>query len=605
MSDVQVRRPSFFIDIPEAGVERIVRNLERRRFPEGSVVVAPGERMDGIYVVDSGAAEVFAADRDGVEHHIGFVHPGETVGEMALLVGPHGNHSGGATVRATTDVEVLVMRKREFDHAAARFPQLYRNLGTILSERLARTDVLAAHDRPGRLLLLRDVGAPPLLGFALASSLAWHAHAPTILLVLGDDRPPELEELAPEERPRYVADLCEERAAERAIIVFAADLEDLTPETIRDDVEELFHHFEYVLVQVRGEAPHFETARPLQLAGDPAAATDGGLTVAGWHAPPSRIGADAEGVVRIPEPSVDERARLRTGLLPLGGAAANALGWVSRDLAGLKVGVACGAGSIRGFAHAGVLDVLEREGVPVDYVAGTSVGSIVASCYSIGMRPAEIIDALAQGPVFRLAFPTKSLLSIRKLEAYVHAIGGGRRFEETNIPLAVIAADLVSHKEVVFRRGEIASAVVASISIPGIYPTQPIGSFQLVDGGVLNPVPATAVADMGAGRVIAVKLGAPPSEREEEAEAAMPAGTRPAVLHVMLRAIELMQSRIDVETHAPTVRITPEFGQIPTKLRNFQEGRRFVEIGQEAAEEALPRLGAALPWVGARLRSSA
>jgi NTE family protein len=141
-------------------------------------------------------------------------------------------------------------------------------------------------------------------------------------------------------------------------------------------------------------------------------------------------------------------------------------------------------------------------------------------------------------------------------------------------------------------------AVLAAVSIPGIYPAQRIGPYVVIDGGVVNPVPTDVAADMGAGVVIAVKLGAGRSEPDTDAEGVLPSGSAPSAVAVLLRAIELMQSRIEVRTaDATTITIAPELDAKGMQLRRFSEGRRYIQDGIEAAETALPRVEAALPWL--------
>jgi NTE family protein len=166
------------------------------------------------------------------------------------------------------------------------------------------------------------------------------------------------------------------------------------------------------------------------------------------------------------------------------------------------------------------------------------------------------------------------------------------------VPLALVAADLITRREVVFRRGELGLAVVASCAIPGIFPAQPVGPYMLVDGGVLNPIPVTVAADMGANTVIAVKLGGATIPSVSEVEATVTKGRRPSVFSVILRSIDIMQSRIAPEaSEATTIMITPDLAEVGAKLRNFSSGHIFIKDGEAAAEEALPRIAAALPWV--------
>jgi NTE family protein len=199
----------------------------------------------------------------------------------------------------------------------------------------------------------------------------------------------------------------------------------------------------------------------------------------------------------------------------------------------------------------------------------------------------------------RLSLPTKSLLSNTSLRRAIQQIGGNTRIEDLNVPLAVVATDLSAQQEVVFRRGLAWSAVLASISIPGIYPAQRIGSSTLVDGGVLNPVPINVVAEMGADLVLAVKLVNRSITRVEALEAREPASDGSSLIRTFLQAIDLMQSSIGTETaSAATILIEPALKDVArVELRNFTQGRRFIEQGEAAAESALPRIAASLPWV--------
>jgi NTE family protein len=200
--------------------------------------------------------------------------------------------------------------------------------------------------------------------------------------------------------------------------------------------------------------------------------------------------------------------------------------------------------------------------------------------------------------MFRPTVPVKSFLSTRALAAFINGLAAGRRIEDLPVPLALVAADLLTRREVVFRRGELGLAVVASCSIPGIFPAQPVGPYMLVDGGVLNPVPVSVAADMGADTVIGVKLGGATVPSVSEVEAVATQARRSSVLSVIVRSIEIMQSRIAPEASAATtIMITPEMSEVGAKLRNFASGHVYTKDGVAAAEEALPRIAAALPWV--------
>jgi hypothetical protein len=139
-----------------------------------------------MYVIERGSADVFVTDRQGVEHRIGRAAEGSTLGEMSLLSG----HGASGTVRAAEPIAVRVLTAADFERLSERFPLVYRNLGAILSRRLALTSRLAAGATPARVTRLVDSGSPPLLAYALACSVAWHTRAPTLLLFTGAP-PPE------------------------------------------------------------------------------------------------------------------------------------------------------------------------------------------------------------------------------------------------------------------------------------------------------------------------------------------------------------------------------------------------------------------------------
>ena len=291
---------------------------------------------------------------------------------------------------------------------------------------------------------------------------------------------------------------------------------------------------------------------------------------------------------------------LRDGLLPNSTDAGGSIGRVARSLCGLSLGIALGAGSVRGFAHWGVLRAFDKLGLRADYIAGSSVGGSVAALYAIGKTNEEGVDALVRtGPhLVRYGIPRKGLLSNRSIRRFLHNEVGEMRIEDAQIPLAIVAADILTKQEVVFKTGLLWQAVMASLSIPGVYPALWIGEHLVVDGGVLNPVPVSVAAEMGAGVVVGVKLVGEAVEHSE-AESVVAKGTPPSALSVILRSIELMQGRIVSEgAAARVITITPSLANLPSKkLKAFADGTRFVDLGEEAAEQAMPRITAALPWL--------
>ncbi len=574
------RTPSFFEGISPDAVEAALGGLERQRFAAGAAILAEGDYRGEMYVLRAGSADVVLVDRKGVEKVVSSIHPGETIGEMSLLT----ESPASATVRAAEDVELVVVGKSDLASLTEQLPGLQQNLIAMLAARLARVTRLALHEQPGRLIVLEDGGGPDWLGYTLAASVAWHTRGPTLHVVLGATPPTSLGTL-----PTLAAEPPFRGApAPGAALMVAKPDRYFGPDRIESTLDDLRRVYDHVLLQV----PLEWTRRPL---GDRTVrlgffdSPNGGFAVEG-----------REQVLHMPALTAEERTSLEQGMLPTLGATGTAVGALARDLADLKVGVALGAGSLRGYAHVGALHALARHNVPVDCIAGTSIGAIVAGLYArFGDvdRVAEGLDGIGQR-MFRPTLSRKSLLSTRAMRRYMRKVFGDPALEELPIPVGMVATDVDTMDEVVLRRGNGVSAMAASSAVPGVFPAVRIGTRTLVDGGMVNPVPASVAATLGADVVIGIRLvhggGVQADELSEEGE-----GPVPSAVAAIMRSIELVQTRILTESGAvPLILVTPEFGSITAgKLRNFREGRSYIATGEAAIEASLPRLSAALPWL--------
>jgi NTE family protein len=608
--------PSLFDGFSAEEYLRVVSRLKRRWLPANEFIIAEGDERHEIYVIEAGTARVFARDRYGVEHTINHVGPGAAIGEISFFTG----QPASATVIAITDLNVLVITAADFDNIAAAFPRFYYNLGAILSQRLARISRRSVQSGPRRISVLLDYGAPPLLGYALACSVAWHTRSPTLLLVVAEGSPAsELTALAAnagagsapsDQTAKFPSTTFGPLAEGRAHLRIVTPTDSFAAHVLAATVDELLNNYDHVLVQLSVKTPIPATpGRRVRLCGEGSVSSDcaaawrndhAAYTLTAWENSivPKRL--DGERVLGVP-PLIpgDERA-MRDGFLPVLTPAGKALGWAARDLSGLKVGLALGAGSARGYAHIGVLKVLHEAGLTVDYLVGSSIGAATATLHALGLNPDEIggvFDRLGAEAV-RLTLPTRSLLSIDKLRRGLHKICGETRFEDLRLPLAVVATDIVTGNEIVFDKGPILPPVMASIAIPGVYPPQQIGTYTLVDGGVVNPVPSNVAVAMGADTVIAVKLNRRATalgERRAEGFPAQPV----SLLRTILRAIEIMQGKIFTEAGVgSTIMIEPVFDNVKEyRLRSFTQARSYTQLGESAARAALPRITSALPWL--------
>jgi NTE family protein len=609
-------RAWLFDGLPIQELKPELDRLERRRYPADAVIMEEGDPPHEMFIIASGHAAVFTV-REGKRLHIRRVGPGTPFGDMSLLTG----QAVSACVRASTDLEAWVLDREAFDRLAVTFPRIYANVARILAERLASSTRAGG----GSVSVLLDRDAPPLLGLALASSVAWHTRRPTLLLVVpGVTTSAELTARASTEAP--TASSVEE------LLEFArahASRGDYSPEPLSADeagahlrllepggrfphedlllaVEELCTYYGHVMVQVEGEtAPPGLDAPAVLLSSTPEppkAGSPARYTICAWRDPSGIARPEVERVLLVPQVGAADDDALTRGILPATTPAGRALGWAARDLSGLKVGLALGGGTEKGYAHLGVLRVLERAGIEVDYLAGASIGSAVAGAYAQGYtvdQIADMMDALAS-VIYRWSWSLVSTLSNTGLRLHLRKIIGSTRIEDLRVPLAIVAADLEGRREVVFRRGLLYPALLASMAVPGIYPAQRIGPYTLVDGAVLNPVPSNVAARMGADKVIAVKLRTPLGATERDGESAEAPFHSPRIHEVVFRAFELMQSKIAAETaeEEDAILIQPDVPSVGSGgLRSFSSGRRYIEHGEAAAEAAMARIAKALPWL--------
>jgi NTE family protein len=246
-----------------------------------------------------------------------------------------------------------------------------------------------------------------------------------------------------------------------------------------------------------------------------------------------------------------------------------------------------------------VLKGLKDAGVPVDYITGCSVGAGLAAAVAYGLDIDQLIRMIMEFArhVVKYTIPRYSLLSSSGLRGFYRHMVGETLIEDLELPLAVVAADLLQAKEIILDQGLVWKAVLASTSLPGIYPPVWIGEYCLVDGGVLNPVPATITRDLGADVVLAVKLDAPGRHARIHCRAEETKSSKsPSVLSAISRSFEVMESEITahvVEGADVVVAIETE----PMTLRDFEEGTKLLPSGAAALEREWPRIQSALPWL--------
>ncbi|MCP8970262.1 patatin-like phospholipase family protein [Ectobacillus ponti] len=241
-----------------------------------------------------------------------------------------------------------------------------------------------------------------------------------------------------------------------------------------------------------------------------------------------------------------------------------------------KIGLALGSGGAKGFAHIGVIKVLREAGIPIDMIAGSSMGALVATFYAAGCN-VERLYKLSQ--LFKRKYyldftvPKMGFIAGKRVKEMIRVFTYNRNIEQLDIPTAVVATDILTGEKVVFTEGPAAPAVRASIAIPGIFVPERIGDRLLVDGGVIDRIPVSVVKDLGADIVLAVDVS--PTKVQGEVT---------SIYDVIMQSIEIMQHElVHHRQTASDLMLHPAVEQFSS--RAFTNIEEIVRVGEEEAEK--------------------
>jgi NTE family protein len=246
------------------------------------------------------------------------------------------------------------------------------------------------------------------------------------------------------------------------------------------------------------------------------------------------------------------------------------------------VALALGGGFARGFAHLGVIQILEQNHIPISHIAGTSVGSILGAAYASGAPLAKIMATcrtLRFRDIARWRVSRLGLASNHRLADLIENVFESRRFEDLRIPMAVVATNLNTGEPVVFTEGSLVDPIRASCAFPGIFEPVEIGTRWLVDGALTAQVPTRAARDLGAKHVIGVSVGLHDGHK----------GAPSNIFQVVSRAVHAAQKhQLELwERHADLV-LRPDVSSLAWD--DFHRAEEAIEAGKVAAQRALPRI---------------
>ena len=498
-----------------------------------------GDPVDRLFFVVSGRLRV-SVERDGEQRLVRLVGPGAAIGELAVLTGTRRS----ASVQAARDSELLEIESEHFLDLLGRDPELSVGLATSLALQLQQSGGLAEPDAPPSVFTVapvRGVEPRPLWDELRA---AFEAIGPTAAV----EHPVDAGD-----RGRMLARLEGDHA--HVLLLALPDDGDWADFCLRQADR---------VVLVATAAPPSDVGVPqgcdIAFLGTPRA-----HTIAAW-------GAAA-------------RPRAHHVIPPADGVA---VARVARRLAGRSLGLVLSGGGARAFAHIGVLQVLEGEGLVVDRVGGTSMGAFVAAMVACGWTSERMLDAcraevMRRAPFSDYTLPRHSLIRARRAEAMLRRLFEDIAVEELTRPLFTVSADLLSAQMVVHREGPLVEAVGSSMAIPGLAPPVSYREQLLIDGGVLNNLPIDLMVADEPGPVVAVDVMRRVALDELKASART---SLPTILETLSRATVLGSvERAEANRALARIVITPDVEDIA--LRDFGQLERAVDAGRKAAQEAL------------------
>jgi NTE family protein len=287
----------------------------------------------------------------------------------------------------------------------------------------------------------------------------------------------------------------------------------------------------------------------------------------------------------------------------------------------MDISIALGGGGAKGNSHIGVLRLLEQEGFHIRAIAGSSFGGMVACFYAAGFRPAQIEELFSNVDQSRLYDRSKdessSLLGLSRVYEWLDNTLGERTFDDLVIPCAVTAVDLRTSQGIVLQKGLLRDAILATIAVPGIFPSFIIDDYELVDGALINPVPVALARSLAPSLpVVAVSLssplGKPPRSVPIPLIDNLPSSLASSISNlrvtkafdIFMRSIDIGGRQIDelrLQIEKPDVVIRPEVDGIG--LLDRVDVHQIAKLGEIAARDKLPELKRAAAWT-TRLRHS-
>ena len=571
--DAALGRSPVFEGLDDAELDVVAGRMRVRQFAPDELLCRAGEPSDRIWLLTGGLVSWTAPVTAGGGEIVLRMRKGDVIGAQDAITGKERTATVVASIRTST----LELDAEDLLDLARRFPQILINIIQMQRERLFRASARSAALFSGSVRSTAGRGGEEV-GLVAGQSLTAIIGPLVAAAQMASARPVTLLDRSLSFAGALTAS--DELASENATVVIPGGLEPEKLGVMLDEVDRV--------VALAGNAQEVE------LLGRVAAAA------AGRNLEVILVSEEAREASRVWSLEFLKhivRDCPRQQGFPLADAD---LAWLARHLTRTKLGVALGAGGAKGYAHVGVLQVLEEAGYTVDYAGGSSIGGFVATHLALGYDAPEIDRrfrrTFSEERVGKLFGGTFGAGSVEELTSMLKEATEDRSFSHTTIPLVIMAVDLTDRVPRAQRRGPLWDALLAALAVAGVFPPREREEHRLVDAIALVPVPTAAVLEDGADIVVSVNLlGAealeqwPDAPKQEGGEPAR--ARRKNMLDTLFEVMDLSQLDTAVR-HAELadVVVTPRFG--PADWRDFQLADLFLAAGRAAALEQLPALQA-------------
>lgn len=539
-----LRSIALFKNLSNEDLKLIAGRLKKESYPKGSFVFREGDTGDTMYLVESGQVAVVRKDD---RETVAYLGPGSFVGEISLLL----SQPRTASLKVMIDVDLWALRKQDFEELLATQPSIGMEMTRELSQRLVTTT-----RRKSRLVQRRITAVISTAhgadrqkaaegGVELAQALHTHLKSPVGLLPL----------------PRANLDIKPTFSNEEVMVLDNDNLDEAYLARTLSYQLEVYKH----IVMHLPDTPDPLAEKAVDLAD----------TVVSIGQPPEWLASrqTRQDVWEITD-SKDDLWR------------------TARRLTNRIIGLALSSGGSRGLAHLGVLKVLLEEDIPIDLMAGTSAGAWFGAFFALGWPKeryaqfAEEIKSVTKFSNWDINIPpiTGIAKGRKARDRVIERSVDGKWFEDLLIPMYMVAADIYTGFEIVFESGPLADAIRASLSVPVLADPWFYQSRFFVDGGIVNPLPASVLRDKGADIVIGSSVIQPLYKSYSGRRDRMP-----SILQIISNMFSAMEAEV-VKKQLPLIDVLIHHDVSAKHNLDFENVGELVRIGEETTRQMLPQI---------------